>query len=171
MTTTQPRTTVKNLDTPDDVRRTDHGRMDVVTLDGATIVRATYRPGWRWSTDVRPAAGTASCQVAHTGVVLSGRFRVRTDDGAECELGPGDAHTVAPGHDAWVVGNEPVTVLDVSTARHGVAVDCPCGVEFRVAAAGDGQLEHLIAAVQQHAAAIHGHATSRDELLAAVTRS
>ncbi len=171
MTTTQPLATVKNLDTPDDVRRTDHGRMDVVTLDGATIVRATYQPGWRWSTDIKPAAGTESCRIAHTGVVLSGRFRVRTDDGRETELGPGDAHIVAPGHDAWVVGDEPVTLLDVSTALRGAAVGCPCGVEFRVATDEGEQLEHLIAAAQQHAAATHGHDLSRDEVLTAVTRS
>src|SRR5690348_13704031 len=98
----------KNLDTPDEQRSSDHGVLDVVNLPGATIARATYQPGWRWSTDIKPVVGTDSCQVSHAGVVLSGRFRIRTDDGTEMELGPGDAHVVGPGHDAWVVGDEPV---------------------------------------------------------------
>ena len=102
----------KNLETPDDKHSFEHGTVDVVNLAGATIARATFRPGWRWSTDVKPLVGTASCQAPHTGVVLSGRFQVRMDDGAELVLGPGDAHVVPPGHDAWVVGDEECTILD-----------------------------------------------------------
>ncbi len=161
---------VKNLDTPDDTPKSDHGRMEVVNLPGAMIVRATFEPGWRWSTEIKPAVGTDSCQLAHTGVVLSGRFAVRTDDGQQHELGPGDAHVVAPGHDAWVVGDEPCVILDVtsngSTTRGHVG-RCPCGVEFRVAT--HDQLDHLVAAIQQHAAGSHGHTPSREDVLTALS--
>jgi mannose-6-phosphate isomerase-like protein (cupin superfamily) len=106
----------KNLDTPDDKRSFDHGQIGFVNLPGATIGRATFAPGWRWSTDVKPTAGTDSCQVAHTAYVLSGRMRVRMDDGTELDLGPGDAHVVGPGHDAWVVGDEPLVTIDFADA-------------------------------------------------------
>jgi len=104
----------KNLSTPDEKRSFEHGELALVHLDGATIGRATFRPGWRWSTDIRPAVGTDSCQVAHTGLILSGRLGVRMDDGREVEFGPGDAHVVGPGHDAWVVGDEPCVAIDVA---------------------------------------------------------
>jgi mannose-6-phosphate isomerase-like protein (cupin superfamily) len=107
-------TEVKNLESADTVRRMDHGLLEIANLPGATVVRATLQPGWRWSTDVKPEVGTESCQVAHLGVVVSGRFHIRMDDGREFELGPGDAHVVAPGHDAWVVGDEPVVTFDVA---------------------------------------------------------
>lgn len=160
----------KNLDTPDEVRKSDRARMEVVNLPGATIVRAVMQPGWRWSTDVKPVVGTDSCQVPHTGVVLSGRFHVRMDDGREAELGPGDAHVAEPGHDAWVVGDEPCTILDVAatgTSFTGRIGRCPCGVEFRVAT--EDQLDHLVAAIQQHASASHDHHASREHVLSELT--
>jgi hypothetical protein len=94
----------RNLDTPDSKRSFTHGDMHVVTLAGTTFVRATFGPGWRWSADVKPGAGTDSCQVAHNSYVVSGRFAVRMDDGTQAEFGPGDATVISPGHDAWVVG-------------------------------------------------------------------
>ncbi|HEY6279236.1 MAG TPA: cupin domain-containing protein [Streptosporangiaceae bacterium] len=106
----------KNLDNPDQKRSFEHADLNVVSLPGATIVRADFRPGFRWSTDAGPVVGTSSCEVAHTGVVLSGRFAVRMDDGTELELGPGDGHVVSPGHDAWVVGDEPCVIIDVALA-------------------------------------------------------
>lgn len=69
-----------NLDVPDEVRQFDHGGMAVVTVAGVTVGRALFEPGWRWSDDVRPIVGTRSCQVAHTGYVISGRLAVRMDD-------------------------------------------------------------------------------------------
>lgn len=104
---------VLNLDTEAQVRSFDHGTISVATFGATAIARAVLNPGWRWSADVAPAAGTASCQAAHTGVVLAGRFHVRMDDGTEAEFGPGDAHVVAPGHDAWVVGDEQCVIIDV----------------------------------------------------------
>ena len=103
---------VKNLGSPDDRRTMEHGVLDIANLPGAVIVRGALQPGWRWSTDVKPAAGTDSCQVLHTGVVVSGRFHVHMDDGREFDLGPGDAHVVPPGHDAWVVGDEECVIFD-----------------------------------------------------------
>ncbi|HEV2362132.1 MAG TPA: cupin domain-containing protein [Acidimicrobiales bacterium] len=102
----------KNFDTPDDKRNFEHGQLQLVELPGVTFGRAIFGPGWRWSTDVKPMAGTDSCQIPHSGVVVAGRFRVRMDDGTELELGPGDAHVVSPGHDAWVVGEDECVILD-----------------------------------------------------------
>ena len=159
---------VRNIETPDQKRGSAHGEMNVVTFGATTIVRAVLQPGWRWSTDIKPAIGTDSCQAVHTGIVLSGRFAVRMDDGTETEFGPGDAHVVGPGHDAWVVGEEECVLLDVALApaagaSGGVrAARCPCGVEFR---AGEASLEHLISAVQQHASGSHGHEASREHIL------
>ena len=160
---------VKNVDNPDDRRDFAHGLLELVNLTGATIGRATFRPGWRWSTDVKPLVGTTSCQVAHTGYVVSGRFHVQMDDGRAYDLGPGDAHVVAPGHDAWVVGDEPCVIIDVAStgsALAGRAGRCPCGVEFRVAS--DDQLDHLVAAIQQHAHGSHGHDLTAEQVLAEV---
>ena len=104
----------KSLDTPDEKRDFDHGAMHVVNLAGAVVGRAVFEPGWKWSQDVKPIAGTESCEAAHTGYVVSGRLHVRMDDGTEGEAGPGDALVVSPGHDAWVVGDEPCVMLDWS---------------------------------------------------------
>ena len=162
----------RNIDTPDETRTFEHGDLGVVNLTGATIARAAFNPGWKWSTDLKPLAGTDSCQVAHAGLVLSGRFHVRMDDGTELDLGPGDAHVVSPGHDAWVVGDEPCVILDFATtgtALSGHVGRCPCGVEFRVAS--HDQLDHLVKAMQEHAASSHRHELSREDVLAEVSAS
>jgi hypothetical protein len=156
----------KNIETPDEKHAFEHGEVQIVNLTGMTFARATFRPGWRWSTDVKPVVGTNSCELTHTSYVVSGRFHVRMDDGTELELGPGDAHVCSPGHDAWVVGDEPCVAIDFSstgTLLGGRAVRCPCGVEFRVA--DDHQVDHLVAAVREHASATHGHELSREQVL------
>ena len=104
----------KNLDTPDEKRSFEHGGINLVNLSGATIGRAVFNEGWKWSNDVKPIAGTDTCQAAHTGYVISGRLHVVMDDGAEADMGPGDAVVISPGHDAWVVGGEPCVMLDWS---------------------------------------------------------
>lgn len=121
---------VKSLDRPDESRSpSDSGRIDLVELGEATVGRATFQPGWRWSADVKPVAGTDLCQVTHTGYVVSGRQRVRMADGTEVELAPGDAFVIGAGHDAWVVGDEPCVTLDFTgTARH-VGVPSETGEE------------------------------------------
>ena len=104
----------KNLDSPDETRTFDKGTLDLVTLEGVTFGRATVQPGWKWSTSVKPIVKTDSCEAPHTQYIISGRLMVKMDDGEEVELGPGDASIVPPGHDAWVIGSEPVVLIDVT---------------------------------------------------------
>jgi ethanolamine utilization protein EutQ (cupin superfamily) len=106
---------VKSIATPDETRTFANGRLEVVTLGGMVLGKATFEPGWRWSESVRPIAGTDSCQVHHNGYVISGRMHVAMDDGTEGEAGPGDVVVIPPGHDAWTVGDEPCVVLDFSS--------------------------------------------------------
>jgi hypothetical protein len=109
-----PTFAARSLDSPDEHRRfTARGGVDVVNLGGTTIGRARFEPGWRWSVDVRPLAGTPSCQVSHLGYVLAGRMRIELDDGRAAEIGPGDAFVCPPGHDAWTLGNETCVLVDV----------------------------------------------------------
>jgi class 3 adenylate cyclase len=103
-----------SLARPDDARSFPHGSGSIVRVGPVTLGRAVLEPGWRWSTDVRPAVGGASCQVHHLHVVLAGRFGVQMDDGSHHEFGPEDVVDVPPGHDAWVVGNETTVLLDIS---------------------------------------------------------
>jgi quercetin dioxygenase-like cupin family protein len=99
---------VKNFESPDETRPFEgKGKADVLQIGGQTVGRAVFEPGWRWSENVKPIAGTESCQVSHLGYVISGRMRVFMDDGAEGEVGPGDVMAIPPGHDAEVVGDEP----------------------------------------------------------------
>jgi class 3 adenylate cyclase len=102
---------------PADVRRFPHGRVDVVELDDIVVGRMTYEPGWRWSQDVKPVAGTELCQYHHVGVTLQGRLRVEMPDGLEMEIGPGDVFEIPPGHDAWVVGDAPWVSVDFEAMR------------------------------------------------------
>ena len=96
-----------NFDTPDETRTPDKTRVDVVRMGDTTAARLAFEPGWKWSECVKPVAGTDSCQVRHVGVVQSGRIVVSHEDGSELELAPGDAYVIEPGHDAWVLGDEP----------------------------------------------------------------
>ncbi|CAN5505831.1 hypothetical protein BH20CHL7_BH20CHL7_04940 [soil metagenome] len=100
-----------------DVRVFPHGKVEVVELDDAVVGRMTYEPGWRWSVDVRPIAGTDTCQFHHLGVTLSGRLRVQMVDGTELEVGPGDVFEIPPGHDAWVLGDQPWVSVDFEAMR------------------------------------------------------
>lgn len=105
----------RSLDSPDEVRpfENDSGELRLVNLgDSGLVGRAIFKRGWRWSKDVKPIAGTESCQGAHAGYMISGRMRVRMDDGTEEEFGPGDVMLAAPGHDAWIVGDEDCVVID-----------------------------------------------------------
>ena len=104
---------VKNFDSPDETRPFEgKGKADVLVVGGQTIGRGTFEPGWRWSENVKPIAGTDSCQVSHLGYVLSGRMRVFMNDGTEGTCSPGDVCAIPPGHDAEVVGDEPCVMLD-----------------------------------------------------------
>ena len=104
---------VKKFDSPDEVREFEgNGRADVLNIGGRTVGRGTFEPGWRWSENVKPIAGTESCEVSHLGYCVSGRMRVTMDDGSDAECGPGDVMAIPPGHDAEVVGDEPCIFVD-----------------------------------------------------------
>lgn len=106
----------RSLDTPDETRTFTEGkgRVDIVTVGGIQLGRGVFEPGWRWSVNVKPLAGTESCQAEHTGYVISGRMVVRMDDGGEHEYRAGDAFHMPPGHDAWIPGDEPCVLIDVT---------------------------------------------------------
>ena len=104
---------VKNFESPDETRPFEgHGHGDVLQLAGHTVMRGVFEPGWKWSNDLKPIAGTDSCQVSHLGYCVSGRMKVIMDDGNEEECGPGDVIAIPPGHDAEVVGDEPCVFID-----------------------------------------------------------
>lgn len=98
----------KSFAAPDEARTPDKTRVHVVDLGSAKAAELTLQPGWRWSECIKPVAGTDSCQARHVGMVASGRMHVVHDDGTEVEVGAGDAYVIEPGHDAWVVGDEPL---------------------------------------------------------------
>jgi hypothetical protein len=108
---------VRSFDHPDEVREFPNGRLELVNIAGVAVGRATLRPGWRWSKSVQPIVKTDSCEAAHFQYQLSGVLMVRMDDGTEFESHAGDVTLVPPGHDAWVVGNEPVVVVDFQGMR------------------------------------------------------
>jgi hypothetical protein len=101
-----------SFEKPDEVRQFPHGRVEIVTVGGAEIGRLVLEPGWRWSNDVKPIAGTDLCEAPHMQYHVSGRVHVVMADGTEFEAGPGDVTSLPQGHDAWVVGDEPVVVVD-----------------------------------------------------------
>ena len=105
----------KSLDNPDETRHFVQGKLQTATLGDFKVARAVLEPGWKWSEHVKPIAETESCQVHHTGYVVSGQMKIVMDDRSEMDLGPGDAYVIEPGHDAWIVGNEPFVGVDVSS--------------------------------------------------------
>jgi hypothetical protein len=107
----------KGFFTPDETREfAGKGRMEIVKVGGVAVGKGTFEPGWRWSTNVKPIAGTETCQALHLGYIVSGRMQVAMDDGTEGEAGPGMVVHIAPGHDAWVIGEEPCVFLDFGTS-------------------------------------------------------
>jgi hypothetical protein len=102
----------KSFDDPDEVREFPNGRAEIIKVGGGEVGRYTFQPGWKWSNDVKPIAGTHSCEVPHLNLPLSGRLVARMDDGTEVEGGPGDITSLPPGHDGWVVGDEPAVIID-----------------------------------------------------------
>jgi mannose-6-phosphate isomerase-like protein (cupin superfamily) len=103
----------KSFDSPDETRQFHgHGHAEVVQMDGKTVLRSVFEPGWNWKADLGPIAGTETCQTHHFGYCVSGRMKVVMDDGSELEMGPGELVDIPPGHDAEVVGNETCVFLD-----------------------------------------------------------
>jgi len=103
--------TLIDFDSPAEVRTFDKGRFELYVVGPMTIGRATYEPGWVWSQHVGAPAGETSCQVEHVGLVLGGQAAVKMDDGAERVMREGEFFYVPPGHDSWVVGDEPYVSL------------------------------------------------------------
>ena len=102
----------RGFDSPDETRTPQKTKVEVVKLGNTTAARFTFEPGWKWSECIKPVVGTDSCQVRHVGMVQSGRLHVVHNDGTEGEVGPGEAYVVEPGHDAWIVGDEPCVAFE-----------------------------------------------------------
>jgi hypothetical protein len=103
---------VKSFGKPDEVRKFPKGYVELVKIGGAMVGRAVFEPGWRLSTSVKPIAKTKSCEAPHFQYQVAGVLKVVMDDGTEFECRPGDVSLIPPGHDAWVVGNEQVIMVD-----------------------------------------------------------
>jgi len=102
----------KSFEAPDETRPFPNGRAEILRFGGGEVGMLILEPGWRWSNDVKPIAGTTSCEAPHFQYHVSGRLAIRMDDGTEFIAGPGDVTSLPSGHDAWVVGDESVTVVD-----------------------------------------------------------
>lgn len=107
---------VKSHESPDEVRTPDKTRVEVVQLDGFTIGRFNFQPGWRWSECIKPVVKTDYCQLSHVGHAVSGCIKIRMKDGTEKTINAGESYTIPPGHDAWVEGNQPFVAIEVMSA-------------------------------------------------------
>lgn len=110
-------TEIKSFNKSDETRNFPNGRLELIHVGGREIGRATLEPGWRWSTSVKPIAQTESCEAPHFQYHVSGVLKVKMDSGEEYELKAGDVSMLKPGHDAWVVGEEPVVLVDFQGMR------------------------------------------------------
>jgi hypothetical protein len=108
----------KDFDRADEVRRFEKGKVELVNMADGAIGRLTLEPGWQWSKHVKPIAGTDWCYAPHFQYQVSGRIHVRMEDGTEFETGPGQVMNLPSGHDAWVIGNENVVLIDWEGARN-----------------------------------------------------
>ncbi|MBX7161669.1 MAG: cupin domain-containing protein [Acidimicrobiia bacterium] len=107
---------VDDFTNPAETRRPERTTVELVRVGGAEIGRYTFQPGWRWSECIKPAAGTDSCQVEHVGYVVAGTLHVEHESGSSGELTAGSVYRIAPGHDAWVVGDEAVVTVEFQGA-------------------------------------------------------
>jgi quercetin dioxygenase-like cupin family protein len=105
--------TLVNFDSPTEVRTFPMGRFEVYRVGPMTLGRATYEPGWKWSEHVGAQTGARACQVEHVGLVLGGAAVAKMDDGTEVVMREGDFFYIPPGHDSWVVGDEPYVSLHI----------------------------------------------------------
>jgi class 3 adenylate cyclase len=113
----------KSLESPDEVRPTPFGHVDIYNLDDLVIGRMVFQPGWHWMEHVQPIAGTSLCQYHHVGICVSGRLGNRLEDGTTIEIGPGMVFEIPPGHDGWVIGDEAFVAYDVAGVRSFARVD------------------------------------------------
>ncbi len=109
---------VGSFSRPTETRRFPKGKVELVKIAGDSFGRLTLEPGWKWSTSVKPIVKTESCEMPHVNFHLSGRLMVKMDDGTQQEFSPGDISLIPPGHDAWVIGPDPVVMIDISGMAH-----------------------------------------------------
>jgi quercetin dioxygenase-like cupin family protein len=109
---------IKRFELPDEVRTFTKGKFEILRIGSMTIGRASYEPGWKWSEHVGPTTGATSCQVEHIGLVISGSAACQMNDGRYYEMKPGDLFYIGPGHDSWVIGDEPYVSLHFLGAEH-----------------------------------------------------
>jgi hypothetical protein len=107
---------VKTFAESSDVNEPNNARVEAVVVGGQRVMRLTLQPGWKWSEDIKPTVGTDSCQAKHLGVIVSGSIRATHNDGTDVTYTAGDAYAIAPGHDAWVVGDEPAVCFEFNGA-------------------------------------------------------
>ena len=113
-----PSVEASDFSSPDETRTPDKTTVELVRIGGGEIGRYTFQPGWRWSECIKPVVKTDSCEVEHIGYVVSGSLHVQHEDGTEGEVKAGDVYRVAPGHDAWVLGDEPAVFVEFQGAAH-----------------------------------------------------
>jgi hypothetical protein len=107
---------INDFSAPDEVRRPQRTTVELVKIAGGEVGRYTFEPGWRWAECIKPIVGTDSCQVEHVGYVVSGSLHIQHDDGSTGEATPGTVYRIAAGHDAWVLGDQPVVVVEFQGA-------------------------------------------------------
>ncbi len=108
----------RNFESPDETRTPEKTTVELVNLAGGQIGRYTFQPGWRWSECIKPVVKTNSCQVEHIGYVVSGRLHVEHESESEGEATAGDVSRIAPGHDAWDVGDDPAVFVEFQGAAN-----------------------------------------------------
>jgi hypothetical protein len=108
-------TTVLDFSHPDERRTFPHGHADIVHQGDTIVAKLHLDPGWHWEDHIKPIAGTDTCQLRHVGYLIRGRMRVVTAEGTEMDFESGQAYVIEPGHDAWTVGDEPVSAVEFSS--------------------------------------------------------
>lgn len=106
----------KSFSEPDETKTPPKTKLEIINLDGKTLVKNIFEPGWKWSADIKPSAGTDSCQVHHLIYAISGNLEVAMDNGVGLKIAPGEVADIPTGHDAWVVGDEPFVGIDIGAA-------------------------------------------------------
>lgn len=104
----------KSFDKPDETREFPNGSAAMISIGSTMLGRARMEPGWKWSNDIKPIAGTDLCMILHKGYCISGTLTVKAEDGTETQIGAGDGYVIEPGHDGWVVGDEAYVAVDFS---------------------------------------------------------
>ena len=108
----------KNFGAPDEIRTPHNTKIEIVTVGGNTVMKTTFMPGWKWSQDIKPMVGGEVCQAHHFGYQISGTLHVAAAGGEEIESEAGDVVDIPPGHDAWVMGDVPVVLIDFGDVEH-----------------------------------------------------